>query len=302
MRVFALSDIHVDYEENLRWIEELPRSEYVNDVLILAGDISHDRQLFVRALEELRGRFCRVFFVPGNHDLWLRSDDPGTSLDKCEQLLDCCRQMDVQTEPACVHGRNHSPAVWIVPIYSWYVKPEEDPAESLFVPKRGEDSRMRMWVDNRAIRWPSFDGQITPAAYFLSRNSAIPDAKDDAVVISFSHFVPRRELLFPTLCELKALGLPPIDPQPRFNFSRVAGCHGLERTIRSLRSRIHLYGHQHRNRRRHIDGITYISHCLGYPRERLQGRIARTLREPLMIWDTDNPAPYDMPKKTIRDF
>ena len=289
MRVFALSDIHVDYDENLRWIENLPRNEYANDVLIIAGDISHDRELFVRALGELRSRFCRVFFVPGNHDLWLRASDSGTSLDKCEQLLAVCRQMDVQTEPACVHSGNHEPAVWIVPVYSWYVKPEEDPAETLFVPKRGEDPCMRMWVDNRAIRWPSFNKQMTPAAYFLSRNGTIPESQGDAVIISFSHFVPRRELLFPTLRELKALGLPLIDPQPRFNFSRVAGCHGLERAIRSLRSRIHLYGHQHRNRQRHLDGITYISHCLGYPRERIQGRIAQTIREPLLIWDTDNP-------------
>ncbi|MCX8043414.1 MAG: metallophosphoesterase [Desulfobacterota bacterium] len=285
MRIFALSDIHIDYQENLRWVEAISDTDYVRDVLILAGDVSHDRDLCAQALECVRRKFARVFFVPGNHDLWLRSDESGDSLQKCTELLDRCRQLDVHTQPRCL--TDTSTRIWIVPLFAWYVRPEEDPHESLFVPKQGEDPHLGMWVDNRAIRWPSFDGFKTAAAYFLAQNQDLPQTDDTAVVISFSHFVPRPELIFPTFAELESLGIVPVDPQPRFNFSRVAGCHSLECLIRQLRSQVHIYGHQHRNRQRHIDGITYLSHCLGYPRERAHGKIPKNLQQPLLVWDTD---------------
>jgi len=285
MRIFALSDLHVDYEENLRWVENLSQQDYVHDILILAGDVSHDQDLFIRALEALRSRFYRIFFVPGNHDLWLRSTDTGDSLTKHHELLGLCQRLEIQTAPENVDS------ITIVPLQAWYVEPEEDPQESLFVPKHGEDPSLSRWVDRRAIRWPELNGHTTPASYFLAQNNP-PSLQNHSarIIISFSHFVPRTELIFPTVEELQALGIPLVDPQPRFNFSRVAGCRGLERQIRTLGSTVHVYGHQHRNRRRHIDGITYVSHCLGYPRERAEGRITKGLHEPLQIWDTDTEA------------
>jgi hypothetical protein len=56
---------------------------------------------------------------------------------------------------------------------------------------------------------------------------------------------------------------------PAFNFTRVAGCEQLDVQIRQLGSSVHVYGHQHRNRRRLVGGILYVSNCLGYPRDRL---------------------------------
>ena len=40
MKVFAVSDVHVDYAENLAWILGLGYKEYANDILILAGDVT----------------------------------------------------------------------------------------------------------------------------------------------------------------------------------------------------------------------------------------------------------------------
>jgi hypothetical protein len=57
-----------------------------------------------------------------------------------------------------------------------------------------------------------------------------------------------------------------------FNFSTVAGSTLIDRQIRQLGSRVHVYGHQHRNRRRCYDGVWYLSNCLGYPEER-RGRV-----------------------------
>ena len=40
MRLFATSDLHTDYRENFRWLQELSDTEYRDDVLIVAGDVS----------------------------------------------------------------------------------------------------------------------------------------------------------------------------------------------------------------------------------------------------------------------
>jgi hypothetical protein len=45
----------------------------------------------------------------------------------------------------------------------------------------------------------------------------------------------------------------------------------LERQLRRLRSRIHVYGHSRLNRWMVIDGVTYLNNTLGNPSE---GRIA----------------------------
>jgi len=42
VRIFALSDIHVDYPENMAWVRALSAQDYVHDTLLLAGDVSHD--------------------------------------------------------------------------------------------------------------------------------------------------------------------------------------------------------------------------------------------------------------------
>jgi len=53
---------------------------------------------------------------------------------------------------------------------------------------------------------------------------------------------------------------------------------------------IHIYGHQHRNRRWFFDGVLYISHGLAYPRERSTGRIRGVAAGPKLVWDTSGRA------------
>jgi len=280
MRIFAISDLHVDYPENLDWVEALSCTEYTEDILLVAGDICHDESLLFHALEMLRLRFSDVFFVPGNHDLWLRDNSHKNSLAKFNALLARCDDSGIRTAPKRLGGRGPL----IVPLYAWYLQPHEG-AGSLYVVKQGEDSCLGMWADKRAVRWPHFEGHSNPASYFLSLNDTCSDEADHSPVISFSHFMPRSELMFWSETEFAATGLSRIDPHPRFNFSRVAGCSELDEQIRSLGAAIHVYGHQHRNRDRIIDGVRYVSHCLGYPREREQGRVRGVDQGPLLVWE-----------------
>jgi hypothetical protein len=280
-RIFALSDIHVDLTENMAFLEALSTEAFQDDILILAGDVSHDLDRVAKAFACLQDRFARIFFVPGNHDLWVRAANGQHSIDRLEGLLDLCRRSGVETEPARTDEAAGSP--WIVPLFSWYRMPEEG-SDSLYVEKPGEDPELRMWSDRRFVRWPDLHPHGSPADYMHALNRSHLSTDFGPPVITFSHFLPRTELIFSTRHERRKwahLG----DPYPAFNFSRVAGCAGIDRQIRAAGASVHYYGHQHRNRCRHIDGVTYISHCLGYPREREAGRGPAMADGPRLVWD-----------------
>ncbi len=282
VRIFALSDLHVDNLPNRKWVEQLSRQDYREDLLIIAGDVSDDLTMLERIFRQLRERFARLAFVPGNHELWIRQNRFTHSLEKWERVQEVCQQNGVLVKPFKI-GEGDSHPVWVVPLFSWYIRPEEGEG-SLFLPKPGEDQSLRMWADNYYIRWPFAGNGAEAARYFLRMNETTLKQSYDAPVISFSHFLPRQELMFP----------PNFDPTearkrdryPSFNFSRVAGCIQLERQIRLLGSLVHIYGHQHRNRHRLLEGVHYLSHCLGYPAERENGQIEGIEQGPRLVWDT----------------
>ncbi len=156
-------------------------------------------------------------------------------------------------------------AAAILPLFSWYSEPGAGPG-SLFLPKEGEDASLSMWSDRVRVRWPSSMG--CPVRYFLQQNPKVNVVPSGVPVISVSHFLPRQELIFSSPSERARYSGKALDRAPRFNFSRVAGTSEIDRQLRELGSQTHVYGHQHRNRDRVIDGVRYLSHCLGYPPER----------------------------------
>jgi len=279
MRIFALSDLHADHDANGRWLEALSHHDYQDDALIVAGDVSHDLEVVTRVLTALQGKFARVLFVPGNHELWVRGGEPRDSVAKFHRVLDRAVSLGVHIEPA--RHEHDGAAVWIVPLFGWYTMPEEG-RDTLYLPAPGPDAGLRGWLDLHFTAWSSLDGQ-PPAQYFLALNERRLMRRYDAPVVSFSHFLPRRELMF------RDGGAPPrvrpaLPLRRRFNFSRVAGSTGLERQLRRLGAVVHVYGHQHRNRRRALDSVLYLSHCLGYPRERIEGSIGHVGAGPASVW------------------
>ena len=264
MRMFAWSDLHVDHPDNLGLVSAISDRDFRDDVLLIAGDISCSAERTIGMLEVLRAKFAEVAFVPGNHDLWLDASEQGDSRAKLKKLLAACSGAGVRTEPFSVVIQN-TPAR-IIPLLSWYLKPDEGRG-SLFIPKPGEDPELLCWADNRRIKWPDFADYQTPAAYLLGLNPRAESA-DHEVVVTLSHFLPRAELMFHDWEAFRRHGhRHGPDPHPEFNFSRVAGCWQLDDLLRCARSRLHVYGHQHRNRTRLIAGVQYVSHCLGYPVE-----------------------------------
>ena len=282
MRVFLVSDVHVHYATNMRWLKNLSSYDFVNDVLLLAGDVGEKLGTLEQVFPLLNEKFSCVFFVPGNHEFWIRKEEIRDSLVKFHEVLALCDLYDVMTRPAKVGGDK---GVWIVPLFSWYVRPEEG-NDSLYAPKSGEAESRSVWSDDYFTKWPTLGSAARVVDYFLDLNKSYLSRVFDGSVISFSHFLPRRDLIYSTKEEVEA-GLTSIDPNPSFNFSRVAGSARLDQQIRQLGSVIHAYGHQHRNRDRMIDGIQYVSFCLGYPQERENGHVIGVGSAPKLIWDTD---------------
>lgn len=246
MRVFATADLHADFRANRDLVDDLSSTEYVDDVLIAAGDIGHRMDLIAAVLEALRERFSRVFYVPGNHDLWVREGE-GDSLERFGELLECCARTDIDTAPARIA------ALHVVPLFSWYEPALDGGGE---VPRR--------WADRRHCRWP--DHLSSPAEYFASLNEPYLRALTDAttgqagLTLTCSHFLPRRDLLPPD----RFLRYPELP--------KVAGSPRIERQLRQAGSDIHVFGHSHIRVDEIIDGVRYVQHSLAYPRERREPR------------------------------
>ncbi len=282
-RVWVISDIHIDYQENFDRLLEFAARRHHSDALIVAGDATDRLDRLEALFRELTEQFLHVLFVPGNHELWVRRSGHDDSLKKFHAIKALCRETGVKMEPLLM-GQYQK--VWLVPLLSWY-DDKDQPEHSLYVEKDyAEDRTDEMWGDFIHARWPADLAQPL-ARLFADQNEGFLQREFQHPVISFSHFLPRQDLIFhKPLADAMALARK-FDPLPEFNFSRVAGSYRIEEQLRRLGSRLHVYGHQHRNRQRHIEGVTYLSHCMGYPKERQRGHVPADAIEPLCVWRDD---------------
>ncbi|MGH8258905.1 MAG: metallophosphoesterase family protein [Steroidobacteraceae bacterium] len=238
MRVFAVSDLHVDYEENAKWVSGLSSYEYRSDALIVAGDVTDSLPLLARTLRRLADRFRAVLYVPGNHELWIvRDRGIRSSLEKFRLVLDVAEQSG-----ACL-GPYRAPGIAVVPLHGWYDYSFGEPTRSL----------REMWMDYHACRWPEGMSMLDVAARFAAMNPAAISAAD--FVVTFSHFLPRLDLLPARVAAYNQVLRP------------VLGTTGLELQLRTLGSNVHVYGHSHFNHRVSLEGVEYVNNALGYPPE-----------------------------------
>ncbi len=252
MRIHAISDLHVDYAVNLAQVQSLSSADYQDDILIVAGDLSHQQDQAEDLLTILRERFARVFFTPGNHDLWVEDNDVegggASSLDRLRELQILCQRLEVEMAPAAVGEE-----VWILPLYGWY-----EPAFSDTLHADTPVERIsRRWADFRRCRWPSDlfdDGER--CRHFAALNEEHLSPPPGNRVVTFSHFLPRPELL-PPVKHLRFKELP-----------RLSGTLRLEAQLRAAGSSLHIFGHTHIPWDECIDGVRYLQNPLAYPHER----------------------------------
>lgn len=246
MRVFAVSDIHIDYRANFNWLMDLSESEFTSDILILAGDISDKFQLQEKCFRKLQRCFRQVLYIPGNHDLWVDKNETRTSLDKFAMLLRLADEFGIATRPCFFDG------LAIVPLFAWYDFSFGDCSEYL----------QQRWMDFFLCRW-SQEFEKLPAygrrenavcEYFLAMNNP-HRIIDQPRCISFSHFLPRIDVM------------PNYIPEIHRRLYPILGTSRLDHQIRALGSTLHIYGHSHVNRDVVIDGVRYVNSAYGNPGE-----------------------------------
>jgi Icc-related predicted phosphoesterase len=238
MKVWATSDLHIDYLENKTWVYQLSSTQYVDDYLIIAGDISDDLQEIQALFENIRPKFNKVFFLPGNHDLWIHQADALDSFQKCSKVEALAQSFDITTRAYT------SPTIRIIPLYSWYDFSFGYPSKLI----------TRAWKDFRKCQWKDQELDSVTAFFHLS-NQPLPNPSNTPT-ISFSHFLPFVSM-FPRYIPDFVRALFP-----------VFGSKKLEEQIKFIQPDLHLYGHSHLNRSFLKEGICYLNNAYGYPKEK----------------------------------
>lgn len=291
-RVFVVSDVHCDYTLNQEWLSLLKLGNFgPADVLLLAGDISDDLHLIQQCLITASQAFGRVFFVPGNHELWVRGvpqeSRNGTAQDSIQKLgliLQICQDLGIHTTPMRIGN------LCIVPVLSWHHASWDTEPDIQGVPNVSALSI----ADYGACIWPEtgpgrgIQGSLQIAEWFDSQNEegweGLLQAKQGCDVISLAHFLPHQVLL----------------PEKRYlfypNLAKAAGSKPLANRLRALQPDMHIFGHTHFSWDATIEGVRYIQAPLCGPSERRRRPRSLTFERltPLGVMDRSSllPTPH----------
>jgi hypothetical protein len=127
MKLWAIADLHLAAERNRQAFAALP--SYPEDWLIVAGDVCEGLDLFAEALDWLAGRFARVIWVPGNHELWLtdRGVAVRSSVGKYAELVAIGRRAGVVTpeDPFIAWPPTGDVIVPLCTLYDYSFRPDD---------------------------------------------------------------------------------------------------------------------------------------------------------------------------------
>ncbi|MCC6812071.1 MAG: metallophosphoesterase [Deltaproteobacteria bacterium] len=250
-QLWAISDLHLAYEQNRRLFETLRARP--NDWLILAGDIAEKLADLERSFVAATERFARVIWVPGNHELWSMDDAPELrGQAKYDAVVALARKHGVLTpEDPFPRFATSSGARVIAPLfllYDYSFRPPEVPDDGAIEWAREAglmcSDEYRLHSDPHATKTAWCHARVEDAERRLSAIS------EPTVIIN--HFPLRYDLVF----------LPAI---PRFSIW--CGTRLTESWHTRFRAEVVVSGHLHMRGTRHIDGVRFEEVSLGYPRQ-----------------------------------
>ena len=255
-----------------------------------------------RVFKHVSNVYDIVCYVPGNHELWKRGSIKSStkecinSIEKLYEVMECASSFPkIRIGPIRISfTEQQQNGLCIFPLYSWYhsgFDTEPDLIHPTYLNAEKEFPFVSKWGDFNMCSWPEKlinqkefstvkieEDNTTLAEAFGNLNE--PFLKDKNIVqvndtvISFSHFVPRLELL----------------PEKRFLLepllSRVVGSNVLESQIRRLQPSLHLFGHTHIPIDLELDGIRYLQYPLGYSREAEMQCKLIVQNGPLLVYDS----------------
>ncbi|MFD7868726.1 metallophosphoesterase family protein [Streptomyces sp. NPDC057682] len=120
--LWAVSDLHAAFTDNRELLERM-RPETDEDWLIVAGDCGEMSKDVEWVLTLLSGRYAKVIWTPGNHELWTPREDPLQlrGVARYEHFVALCRGLGVVTpeDPYPVWNGPGGP-VTVAPLFLLY--------------------------------------------------------------------------------------------------------------------------------------------------------------------------------------
>ena len=263
MNLWAISDLHVGYEDNRRAVDALEGMP--DDWLIVAGDTGETPAHLDFVLKTLRPRFAKIIWTVGNHDLWtppsLESERRGAA--HYERLVRLCRSYDVLTpEDPYVVWPGDTTRTAIVPaflLYDYSFRPDEvSEADAV---QWAADSGVRCVDEELLAPYPYVSRQAWCHARVEETRARLDAMPTDTRIILVNHWPLRYED-----------GVPPRIPR----FSIWCGTRSTDDWHRQYPIDTVVYGHLHLRSTRRRHGVTFEEVSLGYPK---QWNLQRPLRE-----------------------
>lgn len=261
MRLFAISDLHLHHAANAEALEQL--APHPDDALILGGDITESIAQLERTLAMLAPRWKKLFWIPGNHDLWTvtRHGETERGVARYERLIALCRSFGVHTpeDDFVVWPGAHLPhegALWpvmIAPLFLLY--------DYSFAPEGMSPEAARRWAEEGGIM-ASDESLLHPDPYpsreawcearLQWSEARLIEASKTHRLVLLNHWPMRRELV--------RLG----------RVARYSPWCGTEKTRdwhKRFNAAVVVSGHIHVRATDVIDGTRFEEVSLGYPRD-----------------------------------
>lgn len=253
MRIYALSDLHIAYEENLHSLADL--HNHPDDWLLLGGDIG-EREEHLRFILEWAGlRFARIFWIPGNHDLWTIGAGGLRGEEKYLRLVKICRDYGALTpEDPFAAVPDADPPLLIAPLlvlYDYSFRPGDVtlPGARKWAAEKGISCNDEIYLHTDPHR-NIIDWCRSRVEYSERRLREALQKNPRATFLLLNHYPLFYEHAF-----LRRI--------PRF--SLWCGTRITEEWTKRFPIRIVVYGHLHIPRTHYHNGVRYEEVSLGYP-------------------------------------
>ena len=254
--LFAVSDLHVSYEENRRVVDGLePSSD--DDWLIVAGDVGEIFADIEKTLTLLRGRFASVIWAPGNHELWTHKTDPVRlrGVARYDALVRMCRDNGVLTpEDDYPIWRGTGGPVTVAPLFQLYDYSFRAPGTTT-----KEESLKR-----------AYDAGVVCTDELMLHPDPYPDRESwchDRVAETERRLAATDPALPTVLISHWPLIRTPTDVMWYPEFAQWCGTERTADWHTRFRAAVAVYGHLHIPRTTQHDGVRFEEVSLGDPRE-----------------------------------